>query len=375
MGRRPAGRRSTGRGRPTPAATLLSAKPRALSRRLSDLPRSRWEPWRDWAVIALINHALLLSVALLHPRGLLLVAAAIPVSIGLTIGTLTVLHDAGHRMFSARAWPNVLAVQTSTPAGLWVSHWTLKHRVHHKFSQVYPLDESTRSSSLVRLHPAAPSKRWQRGQHIYAWPLYGLAWLGELRSQLRYLRTGDVPGAETPPRPARAASFVLEKGLCLLVLLPYAWLLGVGSLAILLAVAETVGSLIAAVILLVGHVSDQLAPSTETCGASWGVNLVRTTASFSTESTMTRWLTGGLTHHLAHHLRPVAVRSELPRVHRTTVRELAATTGIAVVEYATLRQAAAAHWRRLRALGQPDLVPLRAVTAGGSPGRADEFAG
>lgn len=352
------------------AVVPWSAAP-VVRRWLAAAPRRRWEPWRDWAVIALVNHLLLTAVVLLHPHGLLLVLAAVPVSVGFATGTLTVLHDAGHRMFSSRSWPNMLAVQTSTPAGLWVSHWTRKHRMHHKLSQVYPFDESTRPSAMVRLHPAAPSKRWQRGQHLYVWPLYGLVWLGEIRSQLRYLRTGEIPGMQPQPRRERIASFVTEKGLWLLVLLPYAWLLGVGSLTILLVAVETFASLITAVVLVVGHINEGLVPGTEPPGRTWATYLVRTTASFSTDSTLMRWLTGGMTHHLAHHLRPVAVRSELPALHKTVVRDVVLSTGVPLAEYRTFPAAVAGHWRRLRELGRPD-APVTPVCTAGVVGRADE---
>ncbi len=360
---------ATVRAVPTARSTTRGAR-----RRLTLPPRRQWEPWRDWAVITGVNHLMLLTVALLHPHGWVLVLAALPVAVGFTTGTLTVLHDAGHRMFSSREWPNVLAVQTSTPAGLWVSHWTLKHRVHHKLSQVYPYDEATRSSSMVRLHPGAARNRWQRAQHFYVWPLYGLAWAGELRSQLRYLRTGEVTGAETPPGRARAASFVAEKALCLLVLAPYAWLLGIGSMALLLLVVEIVASLLAAIVLVVGHINEGMTPTSEPPGRAWAAHLLRTTASFSTDSRLMGWLTGGMTYHLAHHLRPVAVRSELPRLHGTVVRDLAVTTGLPLLEYRTLPQALAGHWRRLRELGRPDVpvLPSAAERVGASVGYADE---
>jgi linoleoyl-CoA desaturase len=319
--------------------------------------RRSWEPWRDWAVIAVINNGLLILIALWHPKGLLLLLAAVPLSVGFAIGTLTVLHDAGHRMFSARLWPNVFAVHSSTPVGLWTSHWTLKHRVHHKFSQVYPLDESTRSSNLVRLHPAARRRSLQRWQHLYAWGLYGLAWAGELRSQLTYLRTGLIAGTTTPGGWRRAGSFLMEKTLCLLVLLPYAAVMGVGSLALLMAAAMTFASVIAAVVLTVGHINEGLTPEDSSGQSNWTANLMRTTASFSTESVALRWLTGGLTHHVAHHLRPVAVRSELPGLHRTVVPEAGGRAGSPPVEFATLRCAIGGHYRRLRTLGQSPAPP------------------
>jgi len=341
--------------------TTVSARGRRL---LSAVPRRRWEPWRDWAVIALANHAVLVAVAVLHPGTRLLLLAGLPLGLGFAVGTLTVLHDAGHRMYSPRLWPNAVAVQTSTPGGLWAGHWTLKHKIHHKLSQVYPYDEATRSSSLVRLHPAATSNRWQRQQHVYAWGLYGLAWVGELRSQLRFLRDGQI--AETPTVPARwrLGSFAAEKVLCALVLLPYALVIGVGRLGLLLVVAETAASVIAAVVLVVGHINVTLEPlAVPPRGAAWTANLMRSTASFSTGNRWARWLTGGMTHHLAHHLRPVAVRSELPVLHATVVQDAGRQTGLPVVEFATFGSAVAGHWRRLRELGRPPVVAAGATAA------------
>lgn len=316
--------------------------------------RGRAEPWRDWAVLAAINHGLLIAIVIARPGWPWLVAAAVPLGLGLATGTLTVLHDAGHRRFARRGWPNVLAVQTAVPVGLWVGHWTLKHRVHHQMTQVYPVDEATRSSGLVRLHESAPRRRVHRFQHMYAWFLYGLAWAGELRSQLTYVRTGHVTGTDTPPTARRAVSFAVEKGLWLLVLAPYAVAMGMGRLAVLLVVAMTVASLIAAVITVVGHINVDVRPGPGVPSPQeWAGHVVRTTASFATANPLARWLTGGLTHHLAHHLRPVAPRGDLPALHATIVAETVADCGVPQVEFPSFTSAVHGHWQRLKELGQP----------------------
>jgi len=365
---------------PLPAEKSLVTGSPSRSRR----PPRRWwpsidrvEPWRDWAILAFFNHALLLAVALTRPGWPWLLLAALPLGVGLATATLTVLHDAGHHRFARRAWPNVLAAQTAAPVGFWVAHWTLKHRVHHRVTQVYPLDDATRSSGLVRLHPSAPSWRVHRYQHLYAWPLYGLAWAGELRSQISYLQTGILAGTEAPPARTRARSFVVEKGVCLLVLTPYSWLLGVGDLAIVLLAAMSLASVIAAVILVVGHINTGLSPTATAPEGrdAWSAHLVRTSASFNTDSRVARWLTGGMTHHLAHHLRATAPRAELPTLHHTTVVRAVAASGSPLVEYPTLASAVRGHWRALRALGEPG--PLVALTgelaAAGSRARPDAW--
>lgn len=354
--------------RPTagPAAGEAPSRSRQGRLRLARPAAGRVEPWRDWAVLAVVNNGVLLVVALTRPAWPWLLLAGLPLGLGLATATLTVLHDAGHRRFSRRAWPNVLAVQTAAPLGLWVAHWTLKHRVHHRVTQLYPVDESTRSSSMVRLHPSAPWRPVHRFQHLYTWPLYGLAWAGELRSQLTYLRTGVVTGSDTPGAGRRLASFTVEKALCLVVLAPYIWLLGVGRLALLLLTAMTVGSVLAALVLVVGHINIGLdPPSSAPQPGEWLTHLVRTTASFSTTSPTARWLTGGMTHHLAHHLRPVAPRRDLPGLHATTVAAAVAASGAPQVEYPTLVSAVRGHWRRLKELGLPAPQPAGQEPAAG----------
>jgi linoleoyl-CoA desaturase len=328
--------------------------------------RSWWsrhgEAWRDWAVLAVANHALLITAAVLHPGTLALMALALPLAATLAITTLTVLHDAGHRQFARQDWPNVLAVHTAAPFGLWVTHWGLKHRVHHRLSQVYPVDESTRSSSFVRLHPEAPVRPMHRYQHLYTWFFYSLAWIGELKSQLTYLRGGIVTGMDdVRPFRRRLASFAVEKAIVLLILLPYALVLGVGSLAVVLVTAMTVGSVLTALVLVVGHINVGLEPlpGAPQGGRAWAAHLVRTTASFSLHNRATRWLTGGMTHHLAHHLRPMALRSELPELQTTTVAEVVAASGLPEVVYPSFGSAVRHHYLRLRELGQPGVSTVR----------------
>jgi linoleoyl-CoA desaturase len=318
----------------------------------------RVEPWRDWAILVVIVHGILLTTALTGPPwwGLLLIA--VPLGLALSTAVLTIEHDAGHRRFSKKLWPNILATQTAAPVGLWVVHWTKKHQVHHKVTQVYPLDDATRASGMVRLHPCAPYWRVHRFQHHYAWLLYGLAWAGELRSQINYVRTGELSGMTPPPRGERLRSFLLEKLICGLVLLPYAILLGPLNLAILLVTAMTVASMFAAVLLSIGHISEGLTPGDEAPKgrAEWESNLVRTSASFNTRSHTLHWVTGGLTHHLAHHLRANASREDLKRVHENEVMEAAQRAGLEQLEYPTLTSAVIGHRNQLRALGHPDAV-------------------
>ena len=346
-------RRSAGDGGAEAGAGSAKLTRRLTSRRGD---RHRGEPWRDWAAIAALNHVQLLAVALIRPSWPWLLLAAIPLAVTLATGTLTVLHDAGHRRFARKEWPNLFAVHTSVPLGFWVSHWTLKHRVHHRASQVFPLDEATRNNT-VRMHPGVPLRPFHRYQHIYAWFLYSLAWIGELNSQFTFIVKGNVIGVEVPSGPKRLRSFLVEKACAAVVLLPYILLLGWAKLAIYVITAMSLGSVLAAIVLVVGHINEGLYPPSQVPSQKeWAQHLVRTTANFNTTNPVVRWFTGGMTHHLAHHLKPVAPRHQLPMLNDTVVQDVVAQSGLPLVEYPTLIAATRSHARRLRELGRPGYV-------------------
>jgi linoleoyl-CoA desaturase len=140
---------------------------------------------------------------------------------------------------------------------------------------------------------------------------------------------------------------------------PYAVLMGVGKLAVFMLLGMVVASELAAIVLVVGHINQGLNPPTEVpTGKEWSRHLVRTTANFSTGSRPMRWITGGMTHHLAHHLKPVAPRYELPTLHKTLVRELAEKAGEPLVDYPSLTRATISHYRRLKELGSGPEAPI-----------------
>jgi linoleoyl-CoA desaturase len=110
-------------------------------------------------------------------------------------------------------------------------------------------------------------------------------------------------------------------------------------------------------VLVVGHINEGLYPPTEVPSQKeWSRHLVRTTANFNTDNPVVRWFTGGMTHHLAHHLKPVAPRHQLPVLNDTVVQDIVDKSGLPLVEYPTLIAATRSHGRRLRELGRADFI-------------------
>ncbi len=335
------------------------------------------EAYLDWAIIALFNNSMLLTIALVMPPLTILMPASLVLGFGFAMGAITVLHNAGHHRYSQRYWPNMLVVHSAVPVGLWVAHWARKHRVHHKLPAAYPQDAFTQAGPL-RLHPLAPHRPFHRFQHVYAWFLYPLAWVSDMQSQLRYLVTGEISGLRSRPSASwRLSTFVLEKAVAAAILVPYLLLAHGIRLLLSLCVATLVAGLLVSCVVAIGHINVGLDYAMmDGSGRDWTAYVVATTASFSTDGRFLPWLTGGLTHHLAHHLRPLASRKELRGLHSRMGGCGESRPGLKIVEFQTLRAALHGHGKALKRLGlppSPALSPERAYArseAYSSPARA-----
>src|SRR5262245_29672073 len=127
-----------------------------MSPRRSHEPRV--EAYRDWLMIAIVNHALMTVLAVVYlPLGTE-VFLGLLLGVGFAMAAVTVLHNAGHHRYSRGYWANALAVHTAAPMGMWVRHWTFKHVVHHRLPAAYPDDSFTDTSGWLRVHPLAPRR-------------------------------------------------------------------------------------------------------------------------------------------------------------------------------------------------------------------------
>jgi linoleoyl-CoA desaturase len=319
-----------------------------VSRSDDRAPSVRREAWINWAVYAGAVHLQLLGLALLHLGPGLRFIQIVLLAATLASALLSVIHDAGHSEFSRRRWVNVLAAQVAVPMGLWVNQYRIKHRAHHQQANVYGVDEATTPHPLLRVHPQAPCRPFHRYQHLYAPALYALAWVGDVRSQVRFLRTGVAGAERVGTVRSRAASYAAEKALTMALLLPYALVAGPARFAGTLVGVILMASLFAALVLIAGHFNVGLVDDPE---ATFVERAFMTTVAFSTTSPLMRRLTGGLTHHHVHHLRPHTPRSAFAKMHSELIVPMAAEKGLPLIEFPTLGAAIAGHFRELRALG------------------------
>jgi linoleoyl-CoA desaturase len=274
-------------------------------------------------------------------------------SLGLGLGGAVILHHGGHMRYSKQWYLNAAWVQGAVPVGLWVHHWGLKHRIHHRLPAVFPADRYTTGNMFVRLHPSAPWRPMHRYQYLYIILGYAIYWLSEVASQIRYLINGSIPYSnENLKASQRLLLYFSEKSMCAAVLLPY-FLLGNDAwrTGYLLMIAGTIGSIYAGLLVGVGHINMGIRPAVELPeSGAWVSYVLSSTVSFRVESRVAGWLSGGLTLHAAHHLRPLASRSELRLLHRQLKNQH--HDDDALIEFDTFWHALLGHFTALRQWGR-----------------------
>lgn len=315
---------------------------------------ARSEAKRDLLAIGVIFHSGLLACVASRGYPIFELLAISWLTAAIAMSATTVLHHAGHGRFSRKAWLNAALTHLATPVGYHVQFWGLKHRIHHAVTASYPSDGYTSASLLLRLHPAAPYRSWHKYQAYYIWFGYSIYWLVDQLAQVRFLLTGSIPYSDRTCILRRwLLGWFYEKMATLTVLLPYI-LVGGRTILVALLVSGIAGSLIAGAIVGVGHINEGLEyPSTGQEMKNWQARVVAATASFSVDSHLVGWLTGGMTMHAAHHLKPIATRRELRQLHEDLrCDKTLSTLGVKPVEFATLGSALRGHVRVLKLWGR-----------------------
>ena len=91
----------------------------------------------------------------------------------------------------------------------------------------------------------------------------------------------------------------------------------------------------------------------------WAIRQVRTTANFAPSNKFVSWFVGGLNFQIEHHLFPRVSHVHYPALSRI-VKDSCEKHGINYVEFPTMSQAVASHFRFMRQLGKK---PVQAALA------------
>ncbi len=284
------------------------------------------------------------------------------VSLGLSGAAVAMgtAHDAVHGSFSKGRRTNAAVALMAAPFGISRTWWRAKHnQLHHSFTNVHEVDDDLQFGRLLRLTPYQDRRWWHRYQHVYAWLLYPLMYLAMFVNGDRTFITRGVIGT------TQVASASLPRALWLLVekLTGLAILFGIAVLAhpvldviaVYLAAAALAG-LVMAVVFQTGHCLDTttfLKPDAGTgeLPSGWALAQLAGTADVAPSNRLYTAFTGGLNHHIEHHLFPQANQLLLPDI-APIVHRHCATSGVDLVVLPTLSAAVRSHQRLLRRLGR-----------------------
>jgi linoleoyl-CoA desaturase len=295
------------------------------------------------------------------PPGPRLVLAGLLGACNAFIG-FNVCHDALHGAFSARPRVNQALGRLFNLLGANPYVWGLTHNlVHHTYTNIPGHDEDIEvAPGLLRMSPEEPWRPWQRYQHLYAFPLYGLASLAWVfrKDFVKFFQPRIGQHAARHPRREYVNLFfykALYLGLYLgvpLAVLPLTW----GQVLLGFVVLHLVEGVVMGLVFQLAHVVEGTAfPAADPSGTmpeAWAAHQLRTTANFAPCSRAAAFFCGGLNRQIEHHLFPRVCHIHYPAL-APIVRETAREFGLPYLENLSFGAALRSHYRLLRRLGQP----------------------
>ncbi|MBO0936012.1 acyl-CoA desaturase [Fibrella sp. HMF5335] len=273
-----------------------------------------------------------------------------------------VSHDAIHGAFSARSWVNQLLSNTFNLVGANPYLWKTTHNiVHHTYTNIPGHDEDIEvAPGLVRLDADEPHRPWQRFQHLYAFPLYGLASLSWVfrKDYLKFFKKKIGQHDNTNHPRAEYVKLFLYKAiyyaaflaLPMLVLDLAWWQVLVGFVVMHLAEGLVIG-LVFQLAHVVEGTSFPVPTQTGTIEEAWAVHQLQTTANFAPRSWFATFFCGGLNRQIEHHLFPQVCHIHYPAIAQI-VKQTAQEFKLPYLENPTFLSALVSHYRLLKQLGQ-----------------------
>lgn len=298
------------------------------------------------------------------------VATAATLSLALATAGIgfSIMHDANHGAYARSPRVNQAWSLALDFIGASSFLWRRKHNVqHHTFANVDGLDTDIDAGPFLRLAPTQPLRRFQRAQHVYAWPLYGMLlikwWFVDDFRNLLGGRIGAVPFAR--PQGRALATLVAGKVAFL------GWSIVVPALVFRsawVAVFFVFGAMVLGIVLSIVFQLAHVLPESQFHAAEtvtghlptgWAEHQVLATADFAPRNRLLGWYLGGLNFQIEHHLFPDVCHVHYPALSRM-VEATCRVYGIPYRAFPSLGSAVAAHQDLLRSLGRPGSVSASA---------------
>jgi linoleoyl-CoA desaturase len=314
--------------------------------------------WAVWASLALFEHGLVTSFALIVTFATLNLALAYNVS-----------HDAVHSALSHRRWVNELFFYVSfNSLGPSSYLWRLRHRImHHNCVNIPGLDYNIEASDILRFSPTQTWRPIHRFQHLYApfaYVVFTIHWVFVKDFQmLRLTKIGNLEGIEHPPwrileLVAWKVAYILYMLVIPTLVLDYAWwqiLLG-------FAVFHVIVSFQFVLTFTGSHLNEGLVfvPARENAQVphSFIEHQLRTSMDFHPRNPLVSFFLGGFNAHVAHHIFPQVCSTHYPALTKI-IQETCEEYSMPYLQ-TDMVSLYISHFRYLKQLGQSATGPNEA---------------
>jgi linoleoyl-CoA desaturase len=337
-------------------------------------PNDNWRMYLKSAIILAWFFGSYIALVFFAKGALIAIPLAFFLALSMAAVGFGIQHDGGHNAYSRKNWINKLAASTLDLIGASSYLWYWKHAIfHHSYTNIQNHDPDIDLGSAGRFSPHAKKFWFQRWQHIYLWPLYGLMssrWhiIGDFKDVVN----GTIPPHRVP-RPKGWALIVFIAGKVISFSMAFAIPLFFHSwwvvLLFYLLVTGVLGIVLSLVFQLAHCVEEADFPlpseGTQRMEQSWAVHQMETTVNFARESKILCWYLGGLNFQIEHHIFPHVCHIHYPAISRiveSTCREF----GVRYSVHPTFWAGMKSHYRWLKRMGAPDpKSPTPTPTDGG----------
>lgn len=348
-------------------AVSVSRFPKVLRRRLDQFfadekisPKADRMMWTKIAVGLAVLASSWVLIYTVRPHGWSFVALYLLGGLAQTFLLLNIAHDSNHNAISSVPSVNKTLNYIFDVCGISSYMWRiLHHRGHHSCVNVHGEDDALSGGGLLRFTPHEPRRPLQRFQHVYALFLYAMFSLDYVFARdfecffaptQAYLKSMKHPLREYVVLFAGKLFYVTYMLVLPVVVLGISpWLVAASFLLVHLVV----GLSVALVFQTTHTVESTHFPSSRNEFDNGVYHIFATTADYATENPVVGWLTGGLNHHIVHHLCPFVCHTHYAPLTRI-VRETAKEFGIPYRQNRTMTGAIWQHLILLRQLGSTD---------------------
>ena len=304
---------------------------------------------------AFIIYAILLFASLPTWANVLLCIA-----LGLNLAGIgfNVMHDSGHGSYSPKLWVNYIMGASLNLMGGNIYIWKEKHNIsHHAFTNIEEVDDDLDIRPWLRTNKNQAWRPYHRFQHIYAFFLYGIAYLSWVFSRdFQKYFSGKV--GERQMKKMKLKDHFIFWGskltyIFIFIVLPVI-VLGYQALIGYLIMAFTCGLTISTVFQLAHVVEVSEFPvvteEDQNIPQDWAIYQLATTADFSTRNKFMTWLLGGLNFQVEHHLFPRVSHVHYPEISQI-VKKVCEQFHIKHLEFPNIFKAIGSHVRYLKIVG------------------------